>query len=211
MLKIKEKRSSVLKIQIVLFDGFGELVAFSPYEVLNRANECGADFHVQLVSSEEKNEVLTSFGTKVQVEDVLKLDNQPDLLILPGGGWNHKADLGLKREAELGKLPKLIYGLHEKGTIIAGICTGGMLMAVSGIMKHKKACMHHLAKNELESFGVEILNHRIVDYGDVITSRGVTSGIDLALWIIERFAGANIAAAVENRMEYERRGVVWRN
>ncbi len=162
-----------MKIQIVLFDGFGELVAFSPYEVLNRANECGADFHVQLVSLEEKSEVLASFGTKVQVEDVLKLDNKPDLLIVPGGGWNHKADLGLKREAELGKLPKLIYELHEKGTIIAGICTGGMLMAVSGIMKHKKACMHHLAKDDLQSFGVEVLNHRIVDYGMLLHREGL--------------------------------------
>lgn len=49
-----------------------------------------------------------------------------------------------------------------------------------------------------------------VDQGDSITARGVTSGLDLGLWITERFASPKIAAAVEYRMEYERRGVVSR-
>ncbi|MBP0723987.1 DJ-1/PfpI family protein [Bacillus sp. RG28] len=201
-----------MKIQIVLFDGFGELVAFAPFEVLKRANECGAEFQVEMVSSEPKREVVTSFGVKVMVDDYLRIDNRPDLLIVPGGGWNHKANFGAKREAEKGDLPKLISELHAKGTIIAGVCTGGMLIAASGILEGEKATTHFLAKDELkESYGADVLSYRIVDNGNIITARGVTSGVDLGLWIIERFAGANIAAAVESRMEYERRGVTWRN
>jgi len=201
-----------VKVQIVLFDGFGELVAFAPFEVLTRANECGAEFQVELVSSEPKREVFTFYGVKVVVDDYLRMDNQPDLLIVPGGGWNHKANLGAKREAEKGDLPKLISELHAKGTIIAGVCTGGMLIAASGILNEKNATTHYLAKDELrETYGADVLSYRIVDNGDIITARGVTSGVDLGLWITERFAGANIAAAVENRMEYERRGVIWRN
>jgi len=45
----------------------------------------------------------------------------------------------------------------------------------------------------------------------VVSAGGVTSGLDLALWLVERFAGSEIALAVEQQMEYERRGVVWRN
>lgn len=85
-----------------------------------------------------------------------------------------------------------------------------MLMAASGILRDKKVAMHYLSKDELSKYGADYAGYRIIDEGSVITSRGVTSGIDLALWIIERFAGADIAAAVEHRMEYERRGVVWR-
>ena len=70
--------------------------------------------------------------------------------------------------------------------------------------------MHHLAQGEMSKYGAELLHYRIVDQGDIITARGVTSGTDLAFWITEKFASSKIAAAVEYRMEYERRGVVWK-
>ncbi|MGE6345709.1 DJ-1/PfpI family protein [Bacillus mycoides] len=199
-----------MKIQIVLFDGFGELVSFAPFEVLKRAIEEGASFTVELVSSEPKQEVTTSFGVTVKINDFLRMDNRPDLLIVPGGGWNHKAEHGARKQAELGTLTKMIREMHNEGTIVAGVCTGGMLLAASGILNDKKATMHRLAQNEIRTYGAEILPYRIVDQGDIITARGVTSGIDLGLWITERFANPKIAAAVEYRMEYERRGVVWK-
>ncbi|HDR4425984.1 DJ-1/PfpI family protein [Bacillus thuringiensis] len=198
-----------MKIQIVLFDGFGELVSFAPFEVLKRAIEEGAPFTVEFVSSEPKQEVTTSFGVTVQLHDFLRMDNRPDLLIVPGGGWNHKAKHGARKQAELGTLTKMIREMHNEGTIVAGVCTGGMLLAASGILNDKKATMHRLAQSEMNKYGAELLPYRIVDQGAIITARGVTSGIDLGLWITEKFASSKIAAAVEYRMEYERRGVVW--
>lgn len=180
------------------------------FEVLNRAIEEGAPFTVELVSSERKQEVTTSFGVTVKVHDFLRMDNRPDLLIVPGGGWNHKAEHGARKQAELGTLTKMIRAMHNEGTIVAGVCTGGMLLAESGMLNDKKATMHHLAQSEINKYGAELLPYRIVDQGDTITARGVTSGVDLGLWITERFANPKIAAAVEYRMEYERRGVVWK-
>ena len=87
-----------MKVQIVLFDGFGELVAFAPYEVLKRAKEIGAQIDVQLVASEPKTEIISSYGVKVMVDDHLRIDNQPDVLIIPGGGWNHKAAKGARKK-----------------------------------------------------------------------------------------------------------------
>ena len=197
-----------MKIQIVLFDGFGELVSFAPFEVLNRAIEEGAPFTVEFVSSEQKREVTTSFGVTIQLHDFLRMDNRPDLLIVPGGGWNHKAEHGARKQAELGTLTKMIKEMNNEGTIVAGVCTGGMLLTASGMLNGQKATMHHLAQGEINKYGAELLPYRIVDQGAVITARGVTSGIDLGLWITEKFASSKIAAAVEYRMEYERRGVV---
>lgn len=104
-----------MKIQIVLFDGFGELVSFAPLEVLNRAIEEGAPFTVELVSSERKQEVTTSFGVTVKLHDFLRMDNRPDLLIVPGGGWNHKAKHGARKQAEIGTLTKMIREMHNEG------------------------------------------------------------------------------------------------
>ena len=70
---------------------------------------------------------------------------------------------------------------------------------------------HHFALAELAELGADLTEARVVDDGDVLTAGGVTSGLDLALWLTERFAGASVAAAVERRLEYERRGVVWRS
>ncbi|MGQ0440258.1 DJ-1/PfpI family protein, partial [Bacillus sp. B-TM1] len=77
-----------------------------------------------------------------------------------------------------------------------------MLLAASGILNGQKATMHHLAQGEINKYGAELLPYRIVDQGAVITTRGVTSGIDLGLWITEKFASSKIAAAVEYRMEF---------
>lgn len=194
-----------------MFDGFGELVSFAPFEVLKRAIEEGAPFTVEFVSSEPKQEVTTSFGVTVKLHDFLRMDNRPDLLIVPGGGWNHKAEHGARKQAELGTLTKMIREMNNEGTIVAGVCTGGMLLVRSGILNGQKATMHHLAQGEMSEYGAELLPYRIVDQGNVITARGVTSGLDLALWITEKFASPKIGTAVEYRMEYERRGVVWGN
>jgi transcriptional regulator GlxA family with amidase domain len=85
-----------------------------------------------------------------------------------------------------------------------------MLLAAAGLTKERPATTHHLAREGLRAQGAEVYDARVVDDGDVLTSAGVTSGLDLALWLVERFASPALAHAVERRLEYERRGVVWR-
>jgi transcriptional regulator GlxA family with amidase domain len=63
----------------------------------------------------------------------------------------------------------------------------------------------------LEATGTTVIDARVVDDGDLVTAAGVTSGLDLALYLLERLYGARIAHAVEQLFQYERRGTVWRN
>jgi transcriptional regulator GlxA family with amidase domain len=195
---------------ILLFDGFDELDALAPYEVLRRAEEAGAPFAVSLVSREGAHEVTAFYGARIQAEAALTLEARPDILIVPGGGWNHRGEHGVRVEVERGETPQLIAQLHAAGTIVAGVCTGAMLLAAAGLTKERPATTHNLAREELRAMGAEVYDARVVDDGDVLTSAGVTSGLDLALWLVERFAGSALAHAVERRLEYERRGVVWR-
>jgi transcriptional regulator GlxA family with amidase domain len=195
---------------ILLFDGFDELDALAPYEVLRRAEEAGAPFSVSLVSREGAREVTAFYGTRLHAEAALTLEARPDLLIVPGGGWNHRGAHGARVEVERGETPQLIAQLHAAGTIVAGVCTGAMLLAAAGLLKERPATTHALARDDLRAMGAEVYDARVVDDGDVLTSAGVTSGLDLALWLVERFATPKIAHGVERRLEYERRGVVWR-
>jgi transcriptional regulator GlxA family with amidase domain len=199
-----------MKFQIALFEGFDELDALAPYEVLRRAEEAGADLRAELVTLDPVDEVTAFYGLRVQPNGRLGVGEQPDVLIVPGGGWNHRGPRGARAEAERGALPDAIAQLHAAGTIVAAVCTGAMLLARAGILTGRHATTHHRALEELRAAGAAIVTARVVDDGDVITSGGVTSGLDLALWLVERFAGAGIAVQVERRLEYERRGTVWR-
>jgi transcriptional regulator GlxA family with amidase domain len=85
-----------------------------------------------------------------------------------------------------------------------------MLAAAAGLTKGRPAVTHHLALEDLRDAGADVVEARVVDDGDLVTAGGVTSGLDLALWLLERHFGNEVASAVEGRLEHERRGVVWR-
>ncbi|HEX6797055.1 MAG TPA: DJ-1/PfpI family protein [Ktedonobacterales bacterium] len=199
-----------MRMQIVVYDGFDELDALAPLEVLRRAAELGADLAVELVTLAPCNEVKASFGLRLRPDGVLDPDAPPDLLLVPGGGWNVGGQTGVRAEIARGELPATIAQLHTRGTLIATVCTGAMLAAAAGLTSGRHATTHAAALGALRESGADVPAVRVVDDGDLISAGGITSGLDLALWLVERFFGPKLACAIERRMEYERRGSVWR-
>jgi transcriptional regulator GlxA family with amidase domain len=147
---------------------------------------------------------------RVKAEAGLREEPRPELVVVPGGGWNDRAEKGAWAEAARGEIPRWLAELYEAGTTIAAVCTGTMLVAAAGLLRGRPAITHHGAINDLRATGAEVVEARTVDDGQIVTTGGITSGIDMSLWLVERFAGSAIAVAVERQMEYERRGVVWR-
>lgn len=194
---------------ILIFDGFDELDVIGPYEVLDNARLLGADVEVRLVALEPREEVTGDHGVRLRPQGVL--DEGLDLLIVPGGGWNDRKDRGLWGEVQRGTLPTKIVRLHGNGTHVASVCTGAMLLAASGLTKGRPATTHHAARHELEEHGAEVIEEVVVDAGDVLTSGSSVAGIDLALWLVERQFGPELARKIEEEMEYERRGSVYRS
>jgi transcriptional regulator GlxA family with amidase domain len=198
----------MMRIEILVFEGVDDLDALAPLRVLRGAVGEGAPFEVALVTLEPSGQVTTSSGLRIQPDGVL--GEAVDILIVPGGGWANRAEHGAWAEYHQGGIPDAIAGLHEQGSVVATVCTGGMLATKAGITTGRPAITHHVAIEELRAAGAEVIQARVVDDGDLVSCGGVTSGIDLALWLIERFAGADVAARVEVNLEYERRGTVWR-
>ena len=85
-----------------------------------------------------------------------------------------------------------------------------MLAATAGLTRGRPATTHRGALADLRASGARVVEARVVDDGDLLMAGGVTSGIDLALWIVEREFGAAIADAVTEEMEYPRTRDVWR-
>ena len=194
---------------VVIFPAFDDLDAFGPFEVLANARLGGADIAVRLVTLHPAQTVPTSHGATVVPHGALDGEAAPDLLVIPGGGWNDSAQTGARAEAR-GELPAAIARLHAGGTTIASVCTGAGIVATAGLLDGREASTHHRAREELRERGVEVVDARVVDDGDVLSAGGVTAGIDLALWLVERSFGAGLADAIAREMEHERRGPLHR-
>lgn len=198
-----------MNVQIVIFDGFDELDAIVPHEIWHMARELKPEVEVQLVTPNGFKEVTAANGLQVHAQAQLAA-KRPDILVVPGGGWITRSAAGAWVEAQRGTLPMKIGQLHRDGVVMASVCTGAMLLATAGLLKGRAATTNRGALDELAGLGAQVVRARVVDDGDVVTAGGITSGLDLTLWLVERFLGAPTAATLEERLEYERRGTVWR-
>jgi len=199
-----------MNIQIVLFNGFDELDAIAPHEVWNMARDLKTDLEVQLVTLDGGKDVTASHGLRVQAQAQLGA-KRPDIVVVPGGGWITRSAAGAWAEAKRGALPAKLGELHREGVVMTSVCTGALLLAAAGLLKNRPATTNHGALDELAAAGAKVIRARVVDDGNVVTAGGITCGLDLTLWLVERFISAEAAHALEGSLEYERRGTVWRS
>ncbi len=196
-------------VAIACFDGFDELDAIGPYEVFENAARFGASWDVTLRSVRDSDTVTASHGLRVEPDGLLA-DVTPDLLVVAGGGWNDRSEAGVWTETERGDLPDAVAAAHDRGATVAGVCTGGMVLSRAGLLDGRPAVTHGGAIKDLRATDATVVDARVVDDDDVLTCGGVTSGLDLAVHLVEREWGADVAAAVCEEMEYEPCGEVFR-
>ena len=202
--------------QIVLFDGFDLLDVVAPFEVLVAGGmAAGGQLSVELVSSEGARAVPSNpGGVTLQATGGIDLD-RVNLLIVPGAGGKVNSDDADSIPAILGRaletdLPNILQAAMAKpDVIVATVCGGSLLLALSGMLEGRPAVTHHMGMEVLGTTGAIPIKARIVDDGDLITAGGVTSGLDLGLYLVERELGPRVAQAIETLFEYERRGTVW--
>lgn len=110
------------------------------------------------------------------------------------------------------ELPTLLKSAMDNPEVtVAAVCGGSLVLAMAGLLEGRYATTHHLGLDMLDATGVHAVSARVVDDGDLVTGAGVTSGLDLGLYLLEREVGPQIARAVEELFAHERRGTVWRN
>jgi transcriptional regulator GlxA family with amidase domain len=183
------------RVEILVYDGVDELDAVGPFEVL-----AAAGFEVELVAIDPGPPVHGAHGLVLTPGRFL--GPAPDLLVVPGGGWLTRAPRGAWAEARAGVLPAAIAERHAAGSVVAGVCTGGML-------RGRPAITHQAALYDLATAGAQVhADARVVDDGDLLTAGGVTAAIDLALHVVRRERGARAALAEARRIERVPQGPV---
>ena len=203
-----------MNVDVLLYDGFDELDGIGPYEVFDYALGYAGEGddragRVRYVTLDERDSVTASHGTRIGVDGVLaepEAVDAPDLLVVPGGGWSARdEEASAWAEAQKGDVPRALADHHASGIRIASVCTGSMLLAAAGVTDGRRAVTHAAAVDELRDSGAEVVDARVVDDGDLLSAGGVTSGIDLALYVVEREFGRDVADRVATVIEYERR------
>lgn len=197
----KENKPMPLRVQILMYDGVEEQDAIGPRDVFGHAAQVGGQVETTLVRPSAPGEVTCFFGTKIMVPNAWE-PTDADLLVVPGGSDQLIKDQDVLRD---------LVRAQQAGVTVVAVCTGVLVLAAAGLTNGRPCTTHHLAKAELAAQGGKVIDARVVDDGNLVTAGGVTSGIDLALWMITRECGAAVAAGVESIMEYEQRGVVWRS
>lgn len=221
-----------MHVQIILFDGFDPLDVIAPYEVLY-AGGCvsGGAVSVELVSAEGPREVIS--GTRgLALRATAALDpGRAGLILVPGasgrigepgevpddetgtGQWQQDEYIPVLLGRTLNTaLPALLKtAMANPQVTVSAVCGGSLVLAMAGLLEGRHATTHHMGLDLLDATGVHVVRARVVDDGDLITGADVTSGLDLALYLLEREIGPQIARAVEDLFAHERRGTVWRH
>ena len=207
----------MLTAQIVLFDGFDLLDAIAPYEVfcaaaMNAENALSVEF----VTAEGPRSVTSGInGLKIEASGRLN-PVRAGIIFVPGASGDLEGDgpdsipaiLGMAMNTELTGM--IGQALGQKDIVVATVCGGSLLLAMGGLLEGRPAVTHRWGMDLLEATGAVPVSARVVDDGNLVTGGGVTSGLDVALYLVERELGPRIAHAIEQLFEFERRGTVWR-
>ncbi|RNF93910.1 DJ-1/PfpI family protein [Streptomyces botrytidirepellens] len=222
-----------MHVQVVLLDGFDPLDVIAPYEVLHAGGVASSGaVSVELVSAEGPREVPSGAGS-LTLRATGALDpERAGVILVPGvagrfgepgavpgrdagdGEWWQQPDefiSVLLDRAMATELPALLKAAMENPAVtVATVCGGSVILARAGLLAGRHATTHHQGLDALDAGGTHAVRARVVDDGDIVTGAGVTSGLDLGLYLLERERGPRIAHAVEELFAHERRGVVWR-
>ena len=180
-----------MEIAIPLYDRFTALDAVGPYEVLWRVP--GA--RVRWVGAEART-YATDRGLQLVAEATFDDVPAPDVLVVPGG-------TGTLDALEDERLVDWIRAADATSTWTTSVCTGALLLGAAGLLAGRRATTHWAYLDRLADYGATPTSERVVREGKLVTSAGVSSGIDMALALAAEIAGADVAQAIQLRIEYD--------
>jgi len=179
---------------LIVFDGMTALDFFGFYDPVTRLRSMGIgpDFEWRLCARTQH--ISDDRGARFGADSVGDGLGGYDLVFVPGGLGTR----ALRHEPAF--VDWLATAAHSRLKI--SVCTGALLLGAAGFLRGRRATTHPLAYGELAPCCDAVLDERLIDEGDVITARGVSSSIDLGLNVVGQLAGAEARARVAKQMDY---------
>lgn len=188
-------------VLVTLFDDVDTLDFSGPLEVFAITGQRATGlvpFAVTTVAERRSPPITTRSGLWITPYYTFVDAIQADILIIPGG-------LGARHERKNPLMVNFIRQQAKNAEIVLSICTGALLLGAAGLLDGLTATTHHGALEELATIAPQctvVDGRRYVDNGQIITSAGITAGLDAALYVVQRLLGIATARETASHMEY---------
>lgn len=198
-MKVQRKEVGILifpEVEVLDFTGPFEVFSATRLDESKRREE-PSPFVVSILA-QEKGPVSASGGLKVIPHYSLEECPSLDILVIPGG-W------GVRRELKNPSLIRWIEAQGKKVKTLTSVCTGAMLLGQAGLLDGRRATTHWRSLQWMEETFPKVrveYDLHVVEDGNVITSAGISAGIDMALCVVARYFGEGIARTTARHMEY---------
>jgi transcriptional regulator GlxA family with amidase domain len=181
-----------VKIAIPIFDKVTALDAVGPYEVLSRLP--GAE--LTFVGFEPGPVKTDNRMLSLHVETALEDFADPDIVVVPGG-------FGTRALMTDSFMLEWVRQVHRTSEWTTSVCTGSLVLGAAGLLDGLEATTHWAAMETLAKTGAKPTARRVVQQGKIVTAAGVSSGIDMALFLAGQIAGDTVAQAIQLGIEYD--------
>jgi transcriptional regulator GlxA family with amidase domain len=181
-----------MQVAYLLYDRFTALDITGPHEVLNSVPDVESIFVAETAGPLRNESDTLSLVADASIDEV----PEPGVLVIPGG-------YGTRALLEHKPLLDWIRSVHETSEYTSSVCTGTLLLAAAGLLDGKPATTHFLARDLLGELGADPVSDRVVEQGKILTAAGVSSGIDMALRLVQLKYGDDVAKAVQLGIEYD--------
>lgn len=181
-----------MQIAILLYEKLTALDAIGPYEVLRSV----PGWEVRFCAAAKGGVRTDSGALELNADYSLEEAGEPDIVLVPGGEGS---------EALMGDEPTLAWlrSVDEGTKWTTSVCTGSLVLGAAGLLEGRRATSHWLFLERLGELGADPVGGRFVEDGKIVTAAGVSAGIDMALHLVGREAGPEVAQAVQLGIEYD--------
>ena len=182
------------RVAIPLFPRFTALDAVGPYEVLQRIPALTVTFVGHRVGEVRSENAMLGLTVDATFEDL----PDPGVIVFPGG-------VGTRPLVTDERVLQWVRTAHEGTRFTTSVCTGSLVLAAAGLLAGRTATTHWACYGELEALGAVPTAQRVVEHLEdrVITAAGVSSGIDMALRLVELLVDRTAAEAAQLMIEYD--------
>jgi len=181
-----------MQVAYLLYDRFTALDIIGPHDVLNSVPGNDSIFVAEQTGPVRNESDTLSLVADASIDEV----RSPEIVVIPGG-------FGTRALLDHEPLLSWLRQVHETSTWTTSVCTGSLLLAAAGLLDGAPATTHWLARDLLEELGALPVPARVVEHGKIVTAAGVSSGIDMALGLVQRINGDEVAQAVQLGIEYD--------
>ena len=187
-----------MEIAIVLFDGAEELDWAGPWEVSAAWRDGWPDDGIGVFTvGWTKEPIVCAKGLRVLADHTWDTAPEADVVVWPGGR-------GTRPMVGDEEVRARVRSLAERADVMASVCTGALVYADAGLLAGRRATTHWGSLERLAELGAEVdPDARWVDHGDLITSAGVSAGIDMALHLVARLHSRERAVEVRRYIQYD--------